>query len=314
MNPMSTLDGIEIFTKAVTSGSFASAARRLGVTPSAVSRRVALLEEELGVQLLARTTRTLRLTDDGRAFYDRCVRILEELAEARVAIARSGARPSGTLRVDAPVALGRKRIASELPRFLDRYPDIRLDISFRDQLVDPVVEGLDVVIRIGALADSTLVARKLGQSRIVHCASAAYLRKHGTPKVLRDLERHACLGYLSEGRPRSFNFTTSEGVTAIDIHGPCNANDVDLLQMMALAGKGIVAMFDFLAQEHLERGTLVEVLPDHPTTVWPIHALYPKNRHLLPKVSAFLDFVADVLRPPMQRTGRGASRARRGRS
>lgn len=311
---MGTLDGIEIFTSTVTSGSFAAAARRLGVTPSAVSRRVALLEEELGVQLLARTTRTLRLTDDGRAFYDRCVRILEELGEARAAIVRSGAKPSGTLRVDAPVALGRKRIASELPRFLDRYPDIRLDISFRDQVVDPVVEGLDVVIRIGALADSTLVARKLGQSRIVHCASPAYLRKHGTPKTPRDLEKHVCVGYLSEGRPRSFLFTTGEGVTAIDVHGPCNANDVDLIQAMALAGKGIVALFDFLAQEPLEQGTLVEVLADHPTTIWPIHALYPKNRHLLPKVSAFLDFVSDVLRPPSPRVGRGASRARRGRS
>ncbi|AKU94421.1 Transcriptional regulator, LysR family [Labilithrix luteola] len=305
---MGTLDGIEIFTSTVTAGSFASAARRLGVTPSAVSRRVAQLEEELGVQLLARTTRTLRLTDDGRAFYDRCLRIIEELGEARAAIARSGGKPSGTLRVDAPVALGRKRIASELPRFLDRYPDIRLDITFRDQLVDPIAEGLDLVIRIGALADSTLVARRLGESRIVHCASPPYLRKRGMPKTPRDLQKHACIGYLSEGRPLSFRFVTDEDIAVVDIQGPCNANDVDLMLTMALAGKGIAGIFDFVAHEHLERGTLVEVLADHPGAVWPIHALYPKNRHLLPKVSAFLDFVASVLRAPESTVSRGTSR------
>src|SRR4051812_10272282 len=199
---MSTFDGIEFLTVTVETGSFAAAARRLGVTPSAVSRRVALLESELGVQLLARTTRSLRLTEDGLAFHERCTRILDELKEARDAIARVRGKPAGLLRVDAPIALGRSVLAPKLPAFLERYPEIRLDLTLRDQLVDPTAEGLDVLVRIGLPRDSTLISRRLGESRLLTCASPAYLRKHGKPRHPRDLAHHQCLGFLHEGRTR----------------------------------------------------------------------------------------------------------------
>jgi DNA-binding transcriptional LysR family regulator len=293
---MGTLDGIELLALAVEAGSFAAAARRLGVTPSAVSRRIAALERDLGVPLLARTTRSLRLTNDGQAFHERCVRILDELHEARDAMARARKKPAGTLRADVPLALGRAVLTPRLPQFLERYPEIRLDLTLRDQLVDPVAEGLDVVVRMGTLGDSALIARRLGESRVVLCAAPTYLRKHGTPKSPADLARHACLGYLSDGRPRAFRFASDAGVLAVDIAGPCHANDADVLRQLALAGRGIVALFDFILADDLRRGALVPLLPGHPSTLWPIHALYPKNRHLVPKVGVFLEFLAALYR------------------
>lgn len=299
---MAVVDGIEIFALTVERGSFAAAARKLRVTPSAVSRRVATLEEELGVQLLARTTRTLRLTDDGLAFHERCVRILEELREARDAIARAKQKPAGLLRVDAPIALGRNVLVPKLARFLDRYPEIRLDLTLRDQLVDPAAEGLDVLVRIGPLRDSPLVARRLGESHAVVCASPSYLRKRGAPKHLGDLARHACLGYLRDGRASPFGFAGEDGARrSVDVEGPFHANDADVLLHMALAGKGIVWSFDFMVQEHIARGALVPVLENVAPLAWPIHALYRRNRHLLPKVRVFLDFVAETLGTPTKR-------------
>jgi DNA-binding transcriptional LysR family regulator len=296
---MSQLEAIELFALAVETRSFAAAARRLGVTPSAVSRRVARLERELGVPLLARTTRSLRLTDDGAAFHERCVRVLDELREAREALARSSTRPSGVLRVDAPVALGRTVLAPALPRFLDRHPEVRVDLTLRDHHVDAAAEGLDVLVRIGQLGEPNLVARRLGESRVVHLASPAYLRRRGVPRAPADLARHDCVGYLRDGQPAPFHFVAPGGaVQAVSVAGRVHASDADALRALAVAGKGIVALFDFLARDELARGALVRVLPHHPGTTWPIHALYPKNRHLLPKVGVFLDFLRELLAAP----------------
>jgi DNA-binding transcriptional LysR family regulator len=293
---MSTLDGIELFAATVDAGSFAAAARRVRLTPSAVSRRVALLEEELGVQLLARTTRTLRLTDDGRAFHARCARILEELREARRDLARASTTPSGTLRVDVPIALARHVIAPRMPAFLARHPQICLHLTVRDQFVDPVAEGLDVVVRIGDLADSSLIARRLGQCETIVCAAPAYLRRRGRPRTLRDLARHERLGYLRDGHPSAWRLVGDDGLETVEVDGGFHANDVDALLAAALAGRGLVALFDFLAAPHLRARRLVRVLPDHRGEARPIHALYPRNRHLLPKVRVFVDFLATLLR------------------
>ncbi|WP_437593494.1 LysR family transcriptional regulator [Sorangium sp. So ce1000] len=296
---MISLAAIELLVATVETGSFSRAARRLGVTPSAVSRRVMRLEQELGVALLARTTRSLRLTDDGQAFYARCVRIVEELGEATEAIARASKKPVGLLRVDAPVALAREVIAPSLPRFAARYPDVRINLTLRDQHVDPVAEGLDLLVRIGPLVDSSLVARRLGASRILHCAAPAYIARRGAPATPADLAHHDCIGYLRDGRPAGFRFLTGDGdaVLEVPISGPFHANDVDVLRHLAIAGSGIIAMFDFLARDALAAGTLVTVLDEFPTTTWPIHALYPKNRHLLPKVRVFVDFLAESFAP-----------------
>jgi len=288
------IDDIRFLVLAVEAGSFAGAARKLGITPSAVSRRIAALEEELGVALLARTTRSLRLTHDGQAFHDRCVRALDELDEARDALAHAKRKPSGLLRVETSVNLGRSIVGPSLPAFLERYPDVKVHLSLRDQLVDPVAEGIDLLVRIGPLADSSLIARKLGESRLVRCASPGYLRKHKRPKVPSDLISHNCLGYLDQGRPRSYTFDSGSGPFSQDVDGSCHVNDGEVLKQLAVAGCGIVTLFDFIAREAIAEKKLVTLLDEFSTLTWPIHALYPPNRHLLPKVRVFLDHIAKV--------------------
>ncbi len=288
------IDGIHFLVVSVEAGSFAAAARKLGVTPSAVSRRVAQLEQQLGVALLARTTRSLRLTHDGQAFFDRCVHALQELEEARTSLARVRENPSGLLRVETSTNLGRVIIGPSLPGFLDRHPDVTVHMTLRDQLIDPVVEGMDVLVRIGPLSDSSLIARKLAESRLVRCAAPSYLSNHGAPKSPADLARHRCVGYLSEGRPRPFSFLGDAGEYAQTIDGPCHVNDSEVVRQLAIAGRGIATMFDFMVRDALETGALVPVLGDYPSPTWPIVALYPKNRHLLPKVRVLIDHLVTV--------------------
>jgi LysR family transcriptional regulator for bpeEF and oprC len=193
---------------------------------------------------------------------------------------------------------GKRLVDVGLPAFLDRHPDLRLHLTLRDTLVDPIAEGLDVVVRMGHLGDSTLIARRLGETRVVLAASRAYLRKHGTPRIPADLRQHRCLGYLREGRPSAYRFETAD---AVEIAGPCHANDADVLRQMGLAGKGVVALFDFIVADDLARGALVPVLTEHRSEAWPVHALYPKNRHLVPKVGVFLDFLGTLHRRAVRR-------------
>jgi LysR family transcriptional regulator for bpeEF and oprC len=302
---MGTLDGIVLFAATVECGSFAAAARRLHVTASAVSRRVAGLEQELGVQLLARTTRTLRLTNDGQAFYARCVRILDELREAKEDLARVQKKPSGVLRVDAAVALTRKLLAPNMPRFLARYPEISVDLTARDQLLEPVAEGLDVMLRIGRLGDVNLMARRLGESELVFCGAPAYLKRRGTPTQPDDIKHHDVIGYLRDGRSNPWQFLGPAGVMSLDVKGPLRTNEIDAMHAAALAGRGLIMAFDFVVADYLQTGSLVRVLQHHPSTTWPIHALYPKNRHLLPKLRVFLDFVRGLF--PPRRLQRGSA-------
>jgi LysR family transcriptional regulator for bpeEF and oprC len=306
-----TLAGIELFTATAAAGSFAAAARRLGVTPSAVSRRVAQLEAELGAPLFARTTRTLRLTDDGRAFNERCLRILEELREARDAIARTRGRPAGVVRVDAPIALGRDAIAPRVPALLAAYPELRLELTLRDQRVDAVAEGLDILVRIGDPGDSTLIGRKLATSYLTVCAAPAYLRRRGTPRTPADLARHDCLSYLREGRPAPWRFASAAGGQDVAVTGRYHANDAELLRACAIAGHGVVMVFDFLVRDAIAAGQLVPLLADHPSIAWPIHALYPRNRHLVPKVAVVLDHLAESFGAPPRPRRSGGRRALR---
>ncbi|OJH35275.1 LysR family transcriptional regulator [Cystobacter ferrugineus] len=289
---MSSLENIEAFVGAVEHGGFTRAARSLGLTPSAVSRRIARLEEELGVALFQRTTRALRLTDDGRAFHGRCRRILGELEEARRSMSRARTRPMGLLRVDAPQVLGQQLLVPALPTFFKRYPDIQLELTLRDYLVDPVVEGLDVMLRIGTPRDSALLSRRLGTTRMVACAAPGYLRRRGTPRDPEELARHDCLGFLRESRPVSWRLRTG----TYEVKGPLSVNQGAALRDAAVAGLGICWVFDFMVSAELASGALVEVLEAYACDERPIHALYLENRHLLPKVRVFLDFAAALLR------------------
>ncbi len=295
---MASLEAIRLFVQTVDAGSFTAVARRLGVTPSAVSRRVAGLERDLGVLLLARSTRALRLTTDGAAFHARCSRVLDELEDAQNALARAKRTPSGLLRIDVPISLGRTVIVPAIPELLDRHPDVRIDMTMRDQRIDPVAEGVDVLVRIGELTDSDLVARRLGEARMVLCASPAYLRKHGTPRTPDELARHQRIGYFRDGRPDPFVILTEQGRISVDPPTRFNTNDADAMATVARAGHGIVKLFDFAIRKEIDAGELV-ALDDLVGPSWPIHALYPRNGHLIAKVSAFLDFASELFaRPP----------------
>ncbi|WP_437321618.1 LysR family transcriptional regulator [Sorangium sp. So ce385] len=291
---MDTLTSIEFFVTTVQAGSFAAGAKRLGVTASAVSRRIARLEDELGVQLLARTTRSLRLTEDGAAFLDRGARIVEEYRAATETLKGARTAPAGALRVDAAVVLGRTLLGPKIPDFLRRYPRIRLELTLRDQYIDPVAEGVDVTLRIGELGDSSLVARRLGEIRTLICGSPAYFRRHGRPKRLEDLARHACLGFLRDGRPTPYRFADGRLPPAAAVEARFNTNDADLLLHGAIAGLGLLYSFDFHVEGAIARGELEAAPLRDPSLTYPVHALYPRSRHLLPRARVFVDFLVEL--------------------
>ncbi|WP_237080591.1 LysR family transcriptional regulator [Myxococcus xanthus] len=291
---MPSLSNIEAFVRAAEHGDFTRAARKLQLTASAVSRRIARLEEELGVVLFQRTTRAMQLTEDGRAFYARCQRILGELEDAKESLSRSRHRPVGVLRVDAPQVIGQLVLMPALPRFLTVHPGVELRLTLRDEVVDPITEGADVLLRLGTLEDSRLVARKLGTTRLLACAAPAYLRRHGRPETVADLSRHNCLGFLRESAPASWLLHDGSTPVSAVPRGTFHTNHGVTLRDAAVLGLGIAQLFDFMVARELESGALVPVLEEQAGAPRPIHALYPRGKHLPSRVRAFLDFVATL--------------------
>ncbi|MBJ6759129.1 LysR family transcriptional regulator [Myxococcaceae bacterium JPH2] len=286
-----SLSNIDAFVRAVEDGDFTQAARRLRITASAVSRRIARLEEELGVRLFQRTTRVLRITDDGRDFYARCQRILAELGEAKESLARSRNRPTGLVRVEVPQVIGQLVLTPALPRFLQAYPGVEVHLTMRDEVVDPITEGADVLIRMGPLTDSRLVARGLATTRLVAVAAPAYLKQHGTPATPEDLSRHQCLGFLRQGVVGEWRFKGAEGITRVVPRGAFHVSQGATLRDAAVMGLGITWMMDFMVTRELATGALVTVLDPYVCEERPIHLLHPPSRHLPSRVRVFLDFV-----------------------
>lgn len=298
------LKGITAFVQAVDAGSFRLAGERMGLTRSGVAKSVARLEERLGVRLIARTTRHFGLTDEGQAFYDSCTRALAELEGAEAAVSSRRAAPSGRLRIDLPHVFGRRWV---LPALLDigaDYPDLRMDVSFSDRLVDPIEEGIDLVIRIGDLRDSAvLVARRLGVQASVVCASPAYLAAHGGPASIADLDGHACIAFGRDGRANPWLFTTAGGkVVSAAVRGRYTFNHSDAIRAAACAGQGLALLATWLCAEDLRAGRLVAVMADIPTLGFPIHAVWPRTRHLAPKVRVVVDELVKRFspRPPWE--------------
>lgn len=293
---MHSLSNIEAFVRTVEHGDFTRAARKLQVTASAVSRRIARLEDELGVVLFQRTTRTLRLTEDGRAFHERCQRILGELQDAKESLSHARHRPVGVLRVDATQVFGQLVLMPALPRFLSAHPGLEVQLTLRDDVVDPVAEGVDVLLRLGAMQDSRLVARKLGITRLMACAAPAYLRRHGRPATPEDLSRHNCLGFLRDGAlaPWEMQPRGTETPVHFEPRGTFHTNHGATLLDAAVLGVGITWLFDFMVTRHLESGALVPVLEEHLGEECAIHAVYPRGKHLPSRVRVFLDFVVTL--------------------
>ena len=294
---MDNLSGMAVFAQVVESRSFTKAAQRLGMSKAAVSKQVSRLEERLGARLLNRTTRRLSLTEIGAAFYERCARIVAEAEEAELAVTRLHAAPRGTLRVDAPLSFGLQYLAPILPDFMVQNPELSVDLTFNDRFVDLVEEGYDVAVRIARLPDSSLIARKLSESRSVVCAAPAYWQRRGRPAHPADLAAHDCFAYSYLATRNEWRFRGPDGPASVRISGSLTANNGDVLREAALAGLGVVMLPLFMVCDDLRAGRLEPVLRDFQSDPAGIHAVYPHNRHLSAKVRAFIDHLVAALDP-----------------
>jgi LysR family transcriptional regulator, regulator for bpeEF and oprC len=288
---MARMQGMAAFAETVRQGSFAAAARELGLTPSAVAKSVARLEADLGLRLLHRTTREVSLTSDGHGLFERCRRIVDELDALRADAEGVRGEPSGTLRLNAPVTYGRKVLVPQLARLVARYPRIALDITFSDRFADLVKDGFDAVVRIGHLRDSTLVARPIAQQRLVVCASPAYLESARRPTKPDALSGHRCLVFRmpSTGRIRPWEFVTGGRLRSFTPRSEVTMNDGEALVAAAVAGLGLVQVPDIMADGDLRAGRLVEVLKAHRSPPVPIALVYPSSRQVTPRLRALVD-------------------------
>jgi DNA-binding transcriptional LysR family regulator len=307
---MSAPTDMAAFVRAVELGGFSAAARELQLTPSAISKLVSRLEERLGVRLLNRTTRRLALTPEGEAFMLRSQRIIADIADAEDEVARFRALPRGLLRVNVGMAFGIHALAPALPAFLERHPEVEVELSVTDRLVDLIEENADLGIRTGALRDSSLVARKLCDLERVICASPAYLKRRGTPRKPEDLLKHNCLRLAHFPALWRWPFDAPGGVQHVEVRGNVLASDSETLRHLAIAGAGIARFVDVVVGNAMRDGQLVPVLAQsHHSEPVPLHVVWPQGRHRSPKVSAMVDFLVETFADAPWRTARKAARA-----
>jgi DNA-binding transcriptional LysR family regulator len=313
------LGAILAFVKAAELRSFTHASRALGITASGVGKSIARLETSLGVRLLHRTTRRVGLTDEGALFFEQCRRILDELESARGLMSNRGAAPRGRLRVSIPITIGKRIIIPELPRFLADHPDVELDLSLSDRHVNLVEDGIDVAVRIGSLADSSLVARPLGQQQVVTIASAAYLAADGVAS-LGDLALRRCFSFRlpSTGRERAWTFRLEGRAVDWRPRSLLTLDDSEALVAAARAGLGVTQVPSYMADDALASGELVEVLPHLRPRPDPIHAVFASRHNMPARTRAFVEFVTSLrgLRPlplPVRPARSTAFRRRRSR-
>ena len=282
------------FVQVVDAGSFIGAAEPLEMSKAAVSRHVGELEARLGVRLLNRTTRKLSLTEEGELFYLRCKELLGGVEAAESEITSRSGEAIGLLRVSAPVSFGNLHLGDVWAAFKARHPKVTFDVTLSDRVVDIVEEGFDLAIRIGRLADSSLVARKLSPMQRYIVASPAYLAGRGTPKVPADLRHHDCLCYSNADTIDEWRFCEADGrAMSVEVKGRVRANNGDLLRVAALKGLGFVDLPNFLVAGDIDSGALVPVLQDFIRQDGAVYAVYPHARYLPPKIRVFIDFLAE---------------------
>lgn len=291
---MDPFEQLQSFVAVVEAGSFTAAAERLGVAKSAISRRVTALEERLGTQLLQRTTRKLNLTDTGRQFYERSIRILSDLEELESAVLQQHGEVSGMLRVALPLSFGVSQMCAPIASFSTAHPQVNFDLDLNDRRIDLVQEGMDLAVRIGRLPDSTLIARKLFDARTVICGSPEYLKKNGMPQTPNDLLEHACLVYGNLAEPAKWVCKDRAGKRwRVDVPRAMTASNGDFLCAAASQGLGITMQPTFIVGKAIAAGELVPVLNDYQWPVTPAYAVYPATRHLSFRVRKFIDHLAD---------------------
>lgn len=289
---MDRFRAFEVFATVVARGSFTRAADALDTSPANVTRYVNELEAHLGTRLLNRSSRKLSLTESGEALYERSRSILDEVAETEALVSASALQPKGRLRINAPLSFGVLYLAPLWPKFLEKYPQVELEVALIDRVVDIVEEGYDLAIRISRAGSTAHVARKLATSRNILCAAPAYLARHGQPAVPADLARHLCVGYTYSLTGDEWRFTDDAGHGHV-VKANCafHTNNGDTARAAALAGRGIIWQPSFLIGADLAAGRLVRVMPGYHLPDIDIQAVYPSRRHLSAKVRAMVDFL-----------------------
>ncbi|MET3614383.1 DNA-binding transcriptional LysR family regulator [Rhizobium aquaticum] len=287
-----------VFVRVVEAGSFSEAARLMLMTPSTVSKLIARLESRLGVRLIERSTRRLALTEEGQFYYERSQALLSQLDETEQQIAQGGAEAEGVVRITSSVSFGTTAVEPILPAFFEAYPNVIVDLSLSDEVVDLYLDRTDIAIRVGKLPDSNLMARKIGETRRCIVASPAYLERHGTPTTPEELVHHNCLGFNFRRAMPVWPMREGGRIVERMLSGSLLVNNGDTLRRMAIAGVGIIRLADYHLRGPIERGELVELLADSDIgVVDEVHALYRNSQFLPARVRAFLDFAV----PRMQK-------------
>jgi len=296
---MDRLDAMRVFVRIVELGSFTRAAADRDLPRATVTHAIQQLEARLGANLLQRTTRRVRPTRDGDVYYHHCVRLLADVEEIETDFRSNSTQPRGRLRIDLPASLARLVIAPALPQFCARHPDIALDIGAGDRFVDLVSEGVDCVIRAGDLVDSSMIGRRVASLSQITCASDEYVRRHGKPKTLADLEHgHQAVVWRSPTTQRisPLEFMQGQRRVEVDLGGPIATTNADAYIACARAGLGIVQMPRYHLATELAAGRMVELLPRHAPPPMPVTVLYPRQRHMPQRLRVFVDWVAEVMK------------------
>jgi DNA-binding transcriptional LysR family regulator len=292
---MDTFLSMSIFRRVVETGSFSAVARELGLSQPTISKHVVALEERLGTRLLNRSTRQLNLTDTGKEHFEYCTRILDDLAEAEASVGRGKSQTAGTLRVSMPIAFGRMQVLPNLWCFMDAHPDLNVDMILDDRNTDLVKEGIDMVVRMGPMADSSLIAQQIGACSRVAVASPDYIARHGEPFLLDDLKSHDCIVFTLLATQNIWHFGGRKGDESVRVNGRFRTNSPDAMREALLAGRGVAITPLWLIDGCIESGQLQPVLRNYQPISMAIHAAYPDRRFVPQKVRRFIDHLRDTL-------------------
>jgi DNA-binding transcriptional LysR family regulator len=296
---MDRFQEMKVFAAVVEAGSFTGGAQALDMSKAAVSRYMGELEERLGLRLLNRTTRKLSPTGEGEIFYARCRELLDNLDEAEAEITSRSGEAAGLLKVNVPVTFGLMHLAQLWPAFLARHPKLAIDITLSDRVADLVEEGYDIAVRIGQLSASSLIARRLASTRMVLCASPAYLARRGAPAHPADLLQHDVISYSLFASGENWSFAGPDGEVSVKVAPRVRTNSGDTCRAAALQHQGIILQPTFIVGADLAQGTLVEIMPGYRAVELGIHAVYPSRKFVSPKVRLLIDFLVEEFAAPV---------------
>ena len=293
---MDLLAAFRVYVRVAEARSFSAIARELGTTQPAISRQIAALEEHLGARLLQRTTRSLALTEDGRDLLDHARRVLDVVEAAEASVGRRHAMPGGTVRLATPAAFGRLYVAPRMPRLLERYPELSIELIMSDEVVDLVSEGIDLAIRASSISDSSVVERKIGSTRRITVASEDCIRMNGLPEQPSDLARAPCLIFTGRAAPHEWRYEGPDGSTIVTVTGRFQSNNSEAIRVGLLSGMGFAVVPTWLVGDEIANGTLRPVLTGWEPPTGAISAAYPSRRNLAPRTRAVIDFFVDEFR------------------